>query len=484
MDDAERAAARREDASLVERARADDPDAFGQLYDRWFGRVNDLAFRITHDSAAAADVAQDAFLAAWRNLARLQDPEAFGGWLLRITRNGALDRTRREERSRPYDTESMAMIERSGPSNAAAPAGFRVEDRATSVDNPERAAEDSELAALLWESAAALGERDAELLDLTVRHGLSPAEVGEVVGMNRNAANQAVHRVRGRLRAAIEARVLWRSGEPVCEGLAAALERAGVTRFGGDAVRVATSHAEKCALCQERRQTRLEPSKMFAAVPLIVAPMLLKMKVAHALSGSGVPMGGSEAYATEEPSHTKRRRRGPHVAAAGVGIVVLSLAAVGALANKVGELHVVETVDKTTTTTTLAPTTTIPFVGLPGPDVTTSTKPKRFIPPFVPAPPPPTIAASASISVSPASEPSNYRPGRVSASWSTSGGASVQVTGPEGLISTATSGKAAVCPSPARGVCGTTPGVYTYTVTVRDGSGNVVAQQSATLTIT
>lgn len=181
MDEEQRAAERREDAALVERARADDSEAFGRLYDRWLDRVHDLAFRITHDSAAAADIAQDAFLAAWRNLAGLQDPEAFGGWLLRITRNAALDRHRREVRSRPYD------------------------------------------------------ERDAELLDLTLRHGLTPAEVGEVVGMNRNAANQAVHRVRGRLKAAIEARVLWRSGEPVCAGLAAALDQLSETSGSGGA---------------------------------------------------------------------------------------------------------------------------------------------------------------------------------------------------------------------------------------------------------
>ena len=86
------------------------------------------------------------------------------------------------------------MIEASGQSPTNAPTGFRVEEQARWFDDPERAAEDGDLAALVWESAAALGERDADL-DLSLRHGLTPAEVGEVVGLNRNAANQAVHRV-------------------------------------------------------------------------------------------------------------------------------------------------------------------------------------------------------------------------------------------------------------------------------------------------
>ena len=245
---------------------------------------------------------------------------------------------------------------------------------------------------------------------------------------------------------------------------------------------------EKCAMCQERREMRLEPSKLFAAVPLVVAPMLLKMKVAHALSGSGVPMEGSDTFATEESPHGRRRRRGRHVATAAV-VIVGAFTGVGLAAKDVGELHLVETAIKQGTTTTLATTTTTTVVTAPPvTNVTATTKPHVGIP-FVPPPTtPPTAPATASISVVPASEPNGYTIGRVMAKWSTSGGASVQVTGPEGLISTAPTGSAAVCPgTPRSGTCNVMdplPHTYTYTVTVRDGSGVVVAQQSATLTIT
>ena len=72
------------DAELVERARAGDQSAFGALYDTWFDRVYDLAFRVVRDGNAAADVAQDTFLSAWRELDALSDPAAFGGWVRRI----------------------------------------------------------------------------------------------------------------------------------------------------------------------------------------------------------------------------------------------------------------------------------------------------------------------------------------------------------------------------------------------------------------
>jgi RNA polymerase sigma factor (sigma-70 family) len=490
MDDDVRAAARREDAALVERARADDDAAFGQLYDRWFDRVHDLAFRVTKDSSAANDVAQDAFLAAWNNLPKLQDPQAFGGWLLRITRNAALDRARREQRSRPYDAEGMAIVESAGPSPVNAPIGFRIEDRAGAFDDPERAAEDADLVALVWESAAALGARDAELLDLSLRHGLTPAEVGDVVGMNRNAANQAVHRVRNRLKTAIEARVLWRSGEPVCAGLAVALDGAGIEEFGPDAVRLAGEHAATCAECQGRRETRLEPSKLFGAMPFVIVPMLLKMKVAHALSESGVPMDGSEAFHFDGRGHRRMRRRARHVFVVTGTVVIVAFVGVGVAADRVHEVLIADTSQPTTTTlivttTTTAPTTTPSTTTVTEPSTTPTTTKKIYVPP--PPPPPP---ASASISVSPASEPNGYTFGRVVLTWSSSGGSSVRVvsSGPDGLISTAASGAESVCPGTIRSggcyIAGGFPQTFTYTVNVYDANGAIVASKSATLTIT
>lgn len=485
MDDdaraARRALERREDAALVERARADDPNAFGELYDRWFVRVNDLAYRVTNDSAAAGDVAQDAFLAAWQKLATLQDPEAFGGWLLRITRNAALDRRRRDERARPHDTEAMAMIEAAGPSPASAPAGFRVEDRTATADDPTRAAEDGELAALLWESAAALGERDAEVLDLMLRHGMAPAEIGEVVGINRNAANQAVHRARNRLKAAVEARVLWRSGEPVCAGLAGALEQAGVTRFGPEAMRVTTRHAETCAECQQRRQTKLEPSRMFAAVPMVVVSMFLKEKVAHALSASGVPMEGSSSLG-DGPSADSPRRGRPLVrrVLVGAGVVLGAFVIVGVLAEAVDEVTEASptarrTVGSTTqateatTSTTLAVDTTTTL----GTTATTQT---------VLAPPPtaPPETGTAFIRVA---RNAGGRSASVTVIWGSTGGASVSVSGTGWRGSTAPSGSESVCAVNGAGCTSPTPVVATYTITVRGTQGQVLAQQSASVTV-
>lgn len=349
---------RSRDARLVARIRAGDDAAFGELFDIWFDRVFNVAHRIVHDHETAADVAQDTFLVAWRKLDGLDDAASFGGWVLRIARNGALDRARREARSTAVDPEGLAMMERH---DAAGGSGPTVRDRATALADPALVAGDTELVRMVRQVAASLGERDAEVLDLTLRYQLTPAEVGEVLGLNRNAANQLCHRVRNRFATAFGARMLFDGDVARCDALGQALAKAGITTFGPDAVRVVDAHAQTCDRCGEERRTRLAPSALFASVPLVPVLAITRQRVAHALGDAGVPMhgssmmgGGSAAGAGTsghmgDTSHapaiadpisgtptdtsvregtdtTRRRRRGLIVAAAAVFLLVTVVA--------------------------------------------------------------------------------------------------------------------------------------------------------------
>jgi len=291
--DAPRYPHRDRDAGWVAAVRAGDERAFGWIYDAWFDRVFDLSMRILRNRDAALEVTQDTFLSAWRNLDSLSDPRAFGGWLLRIARNGSLNRQEKEQRSVAMDDQEFAVMESVGASTAGSPAGFALEDRLASSHDPARVAEDNEMQQLVWQAASALGERDTEVLDLQLRQGLTPAELGDVLGINRNAANQLVHRVRKRFEVALKARLLWRGSRPACDDLQALLVSAGVESFSAEAVKIADKHAPTCEECSARRESRLSPAAMFAAVPLMAVPVLLKTQTAYALEGAGVPMSGS-----------------------------------------------------------------------------------------------------------------------------------------------------------------------------------------------
>jgi len=87
----------------VAHARSGDEEAFGRLYMELSAKVRNTAYRLIGDEHEAEDTAQDAFLAAYVCLPRLTDPSAFEAWLMRITRNRAVDRRRGMLKCRPSE---------------------------------------------------------------------------------------------------------------------------------------------------------------------------------------------------------------------------------------------------------------------------------------------------------------------------------------------------------------------------------------------
>jgi RNA polymerase sigma factor (sigma-70 family) len=261
-----------EDLELAQRSIAGNGDAFGVLFERWFDRAFDVAWHIVHDRETAADVTQEAFASAWQQIGSLRQPESFGGWLLRIARNKALNRLQREQRSRPVgDEETLVMLD------------TRRSDDAT--DGVTRA----EHGDLVWAASAALGEDDASVLSLHLRHGLEAPELAEELGVKPNAAHQRLFRLKKRLADAIGAWVLWRRGQPSCSVLQTILDDAGITRFDATTARTIGAHARDCSACDTSRELRLSPEALFGAMPLVVAEPALRARVVAALKDMGVP---------------------------------------------------------------------------------------------------------------------------------------------------------------------------------------------------
>jgi RNA polymerase sigma-70 factor (ECF subfamily) len=88
-----------EDADLISRVRRGDVEAYNLLVSRWEKRVFNYLLRLTASPDDALDLSQDAFLKAYQNIRKLDDPARFGPWLYRIAHNEAysLFRKRRPE---------------------------------------------------------------------------------------------------------------------------------------------------------------------------------------------------------------------------------------------------------------------------------------------------------------------------------------------------------------------------------------------------
>src|SRR5438093_218341 len=158
--------------ALVERARSPAvlperrADAFGQLVRRYQDLVYGYAYSLLSDRDLAQDAAQEAFLAAYRALPQLDDPEALPGWLRRVARTHCLRLTRRAGRDVAPLTEGDTE---SGP---------------WSVDHdPVAAAESAELRAALVAAMAVLTAREREATILFYVSGLSQEEVAGFLGV-------------------------------------------------------------------------------------------------------------------------------------------------------------------------------------------------------------------------------------------------------------------------------------------------------------
>jgi RNA polymerase sigma-70 factor (ECF subfamily) len=85
-----------EDRDLVLRARKGNVDAYNTLVSRWEKRIYNYLLRMTGNTEDSFDLCQDAFLKAYQNLQRLDDPARFGPWLYRIAHNEAISHIRRQ----------------------------------------------------------------------------------------------------------------------------------------------------------------------------------------------------------------------------------------------------------------------------------------------------------------------------------------------------------------------------------------------------
>lgn len=140
-------------------------------------------YGMTGDPAAAEDLAQDVFTAAWQHLDTLRDPAAARSWLFAIAANAARRHLRRRSRFGWLPLEALAL---DAPRLVA---GGR-DDLPADGLALERALDE-------------LGVTDRAIVLLVGHHDLTIAEAAEAVGVTPGAAKKRWQRTCARLRAAL-----------------------------------------------------------------------------------------------------------------------------------------------------------------------------------------------------------------------------------------------------------------------------------------
>ncbi|HZP56811.1 MAG TPA: sigma-70 family RNA polymerase sigma factor [Dehalococcoidia bacterium] len=171
---------------LVRRACAGDLAAFNALVEAHQSLVFSLCLRMLGDASAAEDATQEAFVSAWRAVARLRG--SFRPWLMRIAANACADDMRRRRR-RP----ASSLDARSEGSDAAREAPDR-------APGPEEAALRTEQRRAI---AAALLELPADqrlAVVLADVHGFSYEEIAETTDASLGTVKSRIARGREKLR--------------------------------------------------------------------------------------------------------------------------------------------------------------------------------------------------------------------------------------------------------------------------------------------
>ena len=122
-----------DERAWIRGAQAGNASDFEALFRAHWPSAYRAAFLVVHDAAAAEDIAQEAFLAAVRNLDRFDRRRPFGPWLHRIVVNRAIDWSRRrqlrgevelhdapvEQSSGDVGSETVAAMQRLSPEHRA-----------------------------------------------------------------------------------------------------------------------------------------------------------------------------------------------------------------------------------------------------------------------------------------------------------------------------------------------------------------------------
>lgn len=185
-----------EERAVIRRVLEGDDQAFAQLVTAYEKQVFNLCLRMCGNREEAKDLAQEAFLKAWRGLRFYQFEAAFSTWLYRLTSNVCIDYLRREKR-RP--TVSLTLED----DNQETPE-MEIADSAPLPEEQVLHREREELVA--W-AMNQLDEEFRQVLTLRVIENLSYEEIGQIMELKEGTVKSRLARARLKLK-----KILWESG--------------------------------------------------------------------------------------------------------------------------------------------------------------------------------------------------------------------------------------------------------------------------------
>ena len=178
---------------LVKKAKDGDRAAFDALVRNCGHSIYNLCLRLCGNRASAEDIAQDAFISAYKNIGRFEQKSPFEGWVYRIAVNTWKNRVRYEKRRFFFKHDSLdeAMETDDG----------QVQRQLPSDDPPPDAGvEKAQKSERIQRALSELGTEAKEMIVLRDMEELSYEEISGVLNLPLGTVKSRIARAREALR--------------------------------------------------------------------------------------------------------------------------------------------------------------------------------------------------------------------------------------------------------------------------------------------
>lgn len=177
------------ETKIVKRAQKGDRLAFAELVELYKDKLYNLGYRMLGNPQEAEDVAQEAFLRAYANLAKYNPSHKFSTWIYRIATNLCIDRMRKKKPDYSLDAELDGDL------------GGDMYSRLPSQEfTPEQHLVRTETQEEVQEAIESLPENYRAAVILKYLHDMSLQEIADVLEVPVSTVKTRIHRGREALR--------------------------------------------------------------------------------------------------------------------------------------------------------------------------------------------------------------------------------------------------------------------------------------------
>lgn len=176
---------------LVERAKAGDVDAFGELYHLTHRHIYQYIRQMVQNPDDADDLTQEVYIRAWRGMKELKACEAFWVWLHRIARNAVIDRSKRAR------LETLSLESARTQNDGGEMVELEIVDWS---NNPEQVVLTESTQEAIRQAVRSLPPIHREVVTMHYLEGMEISQIAEVLGIPKNTVLSRLARAREALR--------------------------------------------------------------------------------------------------------------------------------------------------------------------------------------------------------------------------------------------------------------------------------------------